>query len=158
MPYFNCLSSTLLCVQCTCSCLDATIHSTVCKHIHLIYISEVPKHLDKNHQRYLNSSITKQILKLWSTLLIQPYYSFLSPNTTHNENCISSRNDILWCYSHLVWLVSEGLIHALVFIQKTFLWFYWIAPVINVSLSFVPNVVPWSFAEVLSPQKTHKYN
>ena len=102
----------------------------------------------QSQQKYLNREVL-----CWYSPTIASWVQ-----TQCTTKTVSAPGMILWCYSHLVWLVSEGLIHALVFIQKIFLWFYWIAPVINVSLSFVPNVVPWSFAEVLSPQKTHKYN
>lgn len=44
-------SSCNVCVhQYTCSCLDATIHATVRKHIH--HSHEVNKHCDKNHQKW----------------------------------------------------------------------------------------------------------
>ena len=49
-------SSCNVCVhQYSCSCLDATIHATVCKHIHLIH--EITKQPDKSYHKSRQSEL-----------------------------------------------------------------------------------------------------
>ena len=83
----SCKSWNVCVHQYTCSCLDATIHATVCKHIHLIHMRS-SNTLTKT-ARNQDSLITKT--KRRSISLIQPYHSILSPNAMCNKNCTNFR-------------------------------------------------------------------
>ena len=65
--------------------------------------------------RNLDSLIAKQVVKLQSTSisLIQSYYSFLSPNTTCNTNCISFRDGIVVSFPciQLGWFLRVQYMH-----------------------------------------------
>ena len=87
----------------------------------------------QNYPRYLNSSIVTSSEKLWITSLIQPYTKASRVQPQCATKTVTASRMILWCHSHLL-IGSEGSIHALVFIQNTLMWLYWIALVYQTTL------------------------